>query len=137
MATHSSTLVWKIPWMEEPGRLQSMGSHRVGHEWSDLAAAAILEWVAIFFSRGSSWSRDQTHVSWITGHISCIAGNVFVAEPPEKPMSYIHYALWIICLYLPLSYVLFLSHQGSPKYCICAAKFYQFYLIKLIMILRS
>ena len=31
MATHSSTLAWKIPWMEEPGRLQSMGSRRVGN----------------------------------------------------------------------------------------------------------
>ena len=33
MATHSSTLAWKIPWMEEPGGLQSMGSQRVGHDW--------------------------------------------------------------------------------------------------------
>ena len=33
MATHSSILVWKIPWMEELGRLQSMGSQRVGHNW--------------------------------------------------------------------------------------------------------
>ena len=32
MATHPSTLAWKIPWMEEPGRLQSMGSQRVGHD---------------------------------------------------------------------------------------------------------
>ena len=32
MATHSSTLAWKIPWMEEPDRLQSMGSQRVGHD---------------------------------------------------------------------------------------------------------
>ena len=32
MATHSSTLAWKIPWMEEPGRLQSMGSRSVGHD---------------------------------------------------------------------------------------------------------
>ena len=32
MATYSSTLAWKIPWMEEPGRLQSMGSQRVGHD---------------------------------------------------------------------------------------------------------
>ena len=32
MATHSSTLAWKTPWMEEPGKLQSMGSRRVGHE---------------------------------------------------------------------------------------------------------
>jgi len=31
MATHSSTLAWTIPWMEEPGRLQSMGLQRVGH----------------------------------------------------------------------------------------------------------
>ena len=31
MAAHSSTLAWKIPWMEEPGRLESMGSQRVGH----------------------------------------------------------------------------------------------------------
>ena len=33
MATHSSTLAWKIPWTEEPGKLQSMGSQRVGHDW--------------------------------------------------------------------------------------------------------
>ena len=32
MATHSSTLTWRIPWREEPGRLQSMGSQRVGHD---------------------------------------------------------------------------------------------------------
>ena len=32
MATHSSILAWKIPWMKEPGRLQSMGSQRVGHD---------------------------------------------------------------------------------------------------------
>ena len=32
MATHSSTLAWKIPWMEERGKLQSMGSQRVGHD---------------------------------------------------------------------------------------------------------
>ena len=34
MATHSSILAWKIPWTEEPGRLQSMGSQRVGHDWT-------------------------------------------------------------------------------------------------------
>ena len=41
MATHSRTLAWKIPWVEEPGGLQSTGSHRVGNDWSDLAAAAM------------------------------------------------------------------------------------------------
>ena len=34
MAPHSSTLAWKIPWMEAPGRLQSMGSQRVEHDWA-------------------------------------------------------------------------------------------------------
>ena len=34
MTTHSSTLAWKIPWAEEPGRLRSMGSRRVGHDWA-------------------------------------------------------------------------------------------------------
>ena len=37
MATHSSVLAWRIPGMAEPGGLPSMGSHRVGHDWSDLA----------------------------------------------------------------------------------------------------
>ena len=40
MATHSSILAWRIPGMAEPGGLPSMRSHRVGHDWSDLAAAA-------------------------------------------------------------------------------------------------
>ena len=40
MATHSSVLAWRIPGTAEPGGLLSMGSHRVGHDWSDLAAAA-------------------------------------------------------------------------------------------------
>ena len=40
MAAHSSVLAWRVPGMGEPGGLPSMGSHRVGHDWSDLAAAA-------------------------------------------------------------------------------------------------
>ena len=55
MATHSSILAWRIPGMEEPGGLPSMGLHRVGHDWCDLAAAAaachyvIIKWAAFFF----------------------------------------------------------------------------------------
>ena len=53
MATHSSVLAWRIPGMGEHGGLPSMGSHRVGHDWSDLAAAAcpfsppVSSWVAL------------------------------------------------------------------------------------------
>ena len=45
MAPHSSTLAWKIPWMEEPGRLQSMGSLRVGHDWmTSLSLFTFMHW---------------------------------------------------------------------------------------------
>ena len=40
METHSSVLAWRIPGTGEPGGLRSLGSHRIGHDWSDLAAAA-------------------------------------------------------------------------------------------------
>ena len=50
MAAHSSTLAWKIPGTGEPGGLPSRGSHRVGHDRSDLAAAAtIVSGVEYFF----------------------------------------------------------------------------------------
>ena len=49
MATHSSTLAWKIPWTEEPGRLQSMGSRRVGHDW------ATSLWVFTFMHWRRKW----------------------------------------------------------------------------------
>ena len=42
---HSSTLAWKIPWMEQPGRLQSMGSLRVGHDWAtSLSFFTLMHW---------------------------------------------------------------------------------------------
>ena len=45
MASHSSTLAWKIPWTEEPSRLQSMGSWRVGHNWTtSLSLFTFMHW---------------------------------------------------------------------------------------------
>ena len=45
MAPHSNTLAWKIPWTEEPGRLQSMGSQRVRHDWAtSLSLFAFMHW---------------------------------------------------------------------------------------------
>ena len=41
MATHSSILAWRIPWTEEPGRLQAVGSHRVGHDRSGLVCTKL------------------------------------------------------------------------------------------------
>ena len=57
MATHSSVLAWRIPGTGEPGGLPAMGSHRVGHDWSDLAAAAA----------GRECLSCQYHYSWTLG----------------------------------------------------------------------
>ena len=62
MATHSSVLAWRIPGTGEPGGLLSLGSHRVGHDWHDLAtAAAAVCWV----SQGSCWQEQKAQLKWI------------------------------------------------------------------------
>ena len=55
MATHSSVLAWRIPGMGEPGGLPSMGSHRVRHDWSDLAAAEALTQEKIKYIEAHMW----------------------------------------------------------------------------------
>ena len=61
MATHSSVLAWRVPGTGEPGGLPSMGSHRVGHDWSDLAAAELsflihmIDWSMTIHMIGHPW----------------------------------------------------------------------------------
>ena len=64
MATHSSVLAWRIPGTGEPGGLPSIGSHRVGHNWSDLAAAADL----LHFTR---WLSGKIPACQGRGHRKC------------------------------------------------------------------
>ena len=59
MATHSSTLAWKIPWMEEPGRLQSMGSQRVG-QLSDFTTKVEASLVARVLKSLPAMQEDQS-----------------------------------------------------------------------------
>ena len=59
MAPHSSTLAWKIPWTEEPGRLQSMWSLRLGHDLSDIAAAAAAFKMVKKWKQPKCPSRDE------------------------------------------------------------------------------
>ena len=58
MATHSSVLAWRIPGTAEPGGLPSMGSHRVGHNWSDLAAVAAT-WGSIYLHTPGGLSENR------------------------------------------------------------------------------
>ena len=61
MATHSSVLAWRIPGTGVPGGLPSMGSHRVGHDWSDLAAAA--GW-GLLKRYSYGWKVEMTSYKW-------------------------------------------------------------------------
>ena len=61
MATHSSILAWRIPRTGEPGGLPSMGSHRVGHDWSDLAAAVV--YIKVFYKFLTSWWHSHVTLS--------------------------------------------------------------------------
>ena len=79
MATHSSVLAWRIPGTGEPGGLPSMGSHRVGHDWSDLAAAAAAAADRIKHHRLGSSKRSFfacTSGGW-KSKIKMLAGFVF------------------------------------------------------------
>ena len=75
MATHSSVLAWRIPGTGEPGGLPSMGSHRVRHDWSDLAAAA----ADLFLLRGTIWGggwlqlQTKTSCSFAVQQLCCFA----------------------------------------------------------------
>ena len=88
MATHSSTLAWKILWMEEPGRLQSMGSLGVGHDWAtSLSLFTFVHWrrkwqpTPVFFPGESQRQRSlvgccigvaqsQTQLKWLSSSSS-------------------------------------------------------------------
>ena len=77
MATHSSVLAWRIPGTGEPGGLPSTGSHRVGHDWSDLTAAAAenkyyvscLSWPPMVLL---SFNSSSIHISnsYLSTHLS-------------------------------------------------------------------
>ena len=85
MATHSSILAWRIPWTEEPGGLPSMWSHRVRHNWSDLAAAvaaaALVIGQLLCWAAPISWYVVLTMIPWnITSQICLHIGILWGAS---------------------------------------------------------
>ena len=84
MAIHSSVLAWRIPGMGEPGGLPSMGSHRVGHDWSDLAAvAAAAGWMGL---PGGSDSKESACNAGVAGLIP--GSGRFPGEGNGNPIQY-------------------------------------------------
>ena len=100
MATQSSTLAWKTPWKEEPGRLQSMGSQRVGHNWvaelnwSLLSVSVLLIFASfLFFSLCSSsrWELQfptgtyTSRASWVPCHVSNKSALTVISRSVSSP----------------------------------------------------
>ena len=119
MAPHSSTLAWRIPGTGEPGELPSMGSHRVGHDWSDLALAKV--------SANSRYSLVQ--ISSVTQLCLTLCDPVNCSRPgltvhhqlPEFTQTRVHWVGDAIQTFHPLSSpsppALNLSqHQGLFKW---------------------
>ena len=87
MATHSSTLAWKTPGMAEPGRLLSMGSHRVGHDWRDIAAAAACCY--IYFKVKSTTVQET-----INNDVCMHAQSLQLCPIHSPPGSSVHGIFW-------------------------------------------
>ena len=114
MATHSSVLAWRIPGTGEPGGLPSMGLHRVGHDWSDLAAVwntnsskktmseEVLKLTSLTFN-----ARDQ-FISWYSHNFN----NIKLLQ------------LWCCCVqsYLPICDPMDCSPSGSSVHGILQAR---------------
>ena len=75
MASHSSVLAWRIPGTGEPGGLPSMGSHRVGHDWSNLAAAAANSLIPV---HSKLWKILQE--VGIPDHLICLLRNLYAGQ---------------------------------------------------------
>ena len=92
MSSHSNTVAWKIPWTEEPGRLQSMGSQRVGHDWAtSLSRSSYPVWDSLhFLDLGGSFPFLSTLQKFSTMISSNIFSSTFSSS--QAPM--------LVCLML-------------------------------------
>ena len=111
MATHSSVLAWRIPGMGEPGGLPSMGSHRVGHDWSDLAAVGaawlsnvplLSNWTTTKYSIVYTYHSFLIHSS-VDGHLGHF--HVLASVNSAAMNIGVHESFWIVVFsgYMPSS----------------------------------
>ena len=104
MATHSSVLAWRIPGTGEPGGLPSVGLHRVGHDWSDLAAAAAYMCIYTLSSsihhRNAIQSHNETPHTYQNGYHQKSTNNKCWQRYREKGIFV--YSCWKSKLMQPL-----------------------------------
>ena len=118
MATHSSILTWRIPWTEEPGRLQFIGSHRVGHNWSDLAHmhTLLMYYCSFLFMSVQFSSVAQScwlfATPWTTARLASLSITKSWSSPKTMSIElvcvYMFRSSYIWCIYINKYNVLFL-----------------------------
>ena len=110
MAPYSSTLAWKIPWMEEPGRLQSMGLRRVRHDWAtSLSLFTFMHWrrkwqpTPVFLLEnprdGGAWwaavygvAQSRTRLKWLSSSSSSYIGDYLLKTYVDFPLI----SIWFV-----------------------------------------
>ena len=104
MATHSSILAWRIPWTEDPDRLQSMGSQRVRHNWATSLSLS-LSIQSMLFNHGGSENRYE-QLNWIGNNWKFILKLVMLPLTLPAIEQQRHIKLSLLRLWSPLSYFL-------------------------------
>ena len=120
MATHSSILVWRIPWTEEPGGLQSMGLQRVGHDWAHTQSNFLMpqeccivnhykkfvlsricffylmyiRYISLLILVGLLASINSIHLDWAWMGSSMSAGHLLLSEQVRVIWSWVAFAGW-------------------------------------------
>ena len=104
MAPYSSTLAWNIPWMEEPGRLQSMGSLRVGHDWAtSLSLFTIMH-------RRRKWQPTPVLLPEISHGLRSLIGYSPLDREESDMTERLHFHLSLSCIG---------EGNGNPLQCSC------------------
>ena len=97
MATHSSILAWKIPWTEEPGRLQSMGSQRVRHDWATSLHLILLFRFFFFLSHIIQFPR-KTNLPCISIFPSLFLFSFLIEIQGTSSIVCFRYTTWYVCI---------------------------------------
>ena len=104
MAPHSSTLAWKIPWMEEPGRLQSMGSLRVRHNWAtSLSLFTFMHW-------RRKWQPTPMFLPWESQGWGILVGCRLWSHPESDMTERLYFHFSLSCIG---------EGNGNPLQCSC------------------
>ena len=104
MAPHSSTLAWKIPWVEEPGRLQSMGSQRVRHDWAtSLSLFTFMHW-------RRKWQPTPVFLNGESQGLGSLVGCRLRGRTESDMTERLHFRFSLSCIG---------EGSGTPLQCFC------------------